>query len=312
MDISGEDVFSFTRPLFAIAIVIFFLISGFLITGSYLRTPSLKKFFEKRARRLLPLYVLVILLCTFSGAFISTYSFHDYFTSPQLYSYLLANFSFLNFLEPCLPGVFTSELLPFCSVNGALWTLKIEIAFYLTVPIILYFVSRMKRKYILLGIFYVLGISYRAFFIYYYEKTGNPIYEILSRQYPTFLSYFSIGIALYYYFDIFIKKKWYFFIAGVIIIICEGHLNVHILYPFGIACILFTIAYSIKSLNNFGKQTDASYGVYIFHFPIISYVTSIGLFKLYNPYVVALSIIFVVLLIGFLSWNLIEKRFLKR
>ena len=91
---------------------------------------------------------MVILVSAFLFSFISVNSFNDYFYNTQFWNYLLANLSFQNYIEPCLPGVFESNKI--CAINGALWTIKIEEAFYLLVPIFYWFVRVKKLNYYLL------------------------------------------------------------------------------------------------------------------------------------------------------------------
>lgn len=67
----------------------FFIISGFLVMFSYLRTPDIKIYFRKRIQRIMPAYSLAILICVLIGACITTLSFQEFFSSPELYSYLV-------------------------------------------------------------------------------------------------------------------------------------------------------------------------------------------------------------------------------
>jgi peptidoglycan/LPS O-acetylase OafA/YrhL len=82
-------------------------------------------------------------------------------------------------------------------------------------------------------------------------------------------------------------------------------------------CIAYSVLFlsqvlPVKDLSK--KIGDYSYGVYIYstpiqillHYIIASGVISMG-FKTYNVVSILISII-----AGFLSWNLVEKRFLKR
>lgn len=311
IEISKNSNLQKFAPIFNtyISVTSFFCISGFLITLSYLNTHRLKDYFKKRAARLLPAYILVILSSAVFLSILSKYSFMEYFTHPMLYKYLTSNLTFLNFIEPCLPGVFLNE--SSCFVNGALWTLKIEVSFYLVIPVILYIVRRTKFKHIFLIGIYIISVFYRNILEHFSTYQGQEYLSILARQLPGFLSYFVCGIGLYYYFDTFIHNKKALLVVSLIIFIIERKLGVEFLTPFALSTIVFFIAYSFKKLNNFAKHGDISYGIYIFHYPIMKIAADFGFFEKYNPIIVSLLIILIVLIVGYISWHLVEKQFLK-
>lgn len=308
--LSKSPQLQFLHPFFNtyISVTGFFCISGFLITRSFLFSPSLNIYLKKRMARLLPAYVLVILLCVTFLSGISSYSYKEYFFNPQLYKYLLANFSFLNFIEPCLPGVFSSNTM--CSINGALWTLKVEIAFYLSIPVLVYFVQKTKRKHVLFLVIYILAVVYRNGLNYFAVVSDNSLYAILSRQLPGFLSYFICGVALHFYYNAFIKYKNILFLTGVILFFADKIIHFEVFAPLGLSLMVFALAFSFKKLNNFGKYGDISYGIYIFHFPLIQLAVHFGLFERYNPFLVAFCILAAVIILGLLSWHLVEKKIL--
>ena len=76
----------------------FFALSGFLVFGSFLKKRSVKIYLERRARRILPPYFFIVLLCAIGLVAVSDLSFSDYFQSEQWRKYMLANLSFLNFI----------------------------------------------------------------------------------------------------------------------------------------------------------------------------------------------------------------------
>jgi len=294
-----------------ISVTAFFCISGFLIARSYLNSQSQKSYFIKRAARLLPAYSFVIIVGAFSLSVISTYSFFDYFTHPQFLKYIIANLSFLNFIEPSLPGVFLRDGIS-NPVNGALWTLKVEVSFYLVIPMLLFFIEKIKRKYLAFIAIYVCSIVYKYSFDYFSEISGNEIYIMLGRQLPGFMSYFISGIALNYYFQQFLKNKNWLLLLGVAIYITEHYLGIEILSPAALSLIVFSIAFSFRQLNSFTKYGDISYGIYIFHCIIINTAVNFGYFENYNPYSVSVIIIMIILLTGFVSWHFIEKPFINK
>ena len=96
----------------------FFIISGFLVMFSFLRTPNTRIFFRKRIQRIMPAYSLTILLCALIGLFLTSLSCREYLTSSSLYTYLICNLLTFNFLSPDLPGVFDTN--PLQAMNGSL------------------------------------------------------------------------------------------------------------------------------------------------------------------------------------------------
>ena len=311
--ISGNKLLHQFSPYFDtyISVTSFFCISGFLITQSYLNTKQLKDYFIKRAARLLPAYISVIMLSIILLSFISSYSFIEYYSHPQLFKYIAANLSFLNFIQPCLPGVFQAGNLT-CTVNGALWTLKIEVCFYLLLPVLLFYAEKTNKKIALFALIYILSVTYKISLEYISDYTHNQTYTILARQLPAYLSYFVSGIVGYYFYERFIKYKTHIFIGATIIFLIERRFGLELFTPLALSAIVFTIAFSLKRLNAFGKSGDISYGIYIFHCPIIQTITYFGFFNKYNPLIVGLLTIIIILLTGFASWHYIEKGFLKR
>ena len=89
----------------------FFVISGFLVAKSYIKTNNLKAYLIKRVKRIIPAYVFVILFFAIFLSFFSELTLLEYFSSLQLYRYIGWNLIFLNFMEPCLPGLFQENLL---------------------------------------------------------------------------------------------------------------------------------------------------------------------------------------------------------
>jgi peptidoglycan/LPS O-acetylase OafA/YrhL len=76
--------------------------------------------------------------------------------------------------------------------------------------------------------------------------------------------------------------------------------------------VVIIAAYSLPFLNNFGKYGDFTYGLYIYHFPIIQLFRQYDLFEKYNPLLMAICVILITLFFAVFSWFFIEKRFLDR
>ncbi len=130
----------------SICVKVFFIFSGFWVTISILRSESVKQYALKRIKKILPPYFTVVIAFALLLCMVSTLSPFEYFTNIGFWKYLAANLTTLNFLHTSLPGVF--EGLPLNgAVNGALWTIKVEIAFYVFLPILMLVITKCKYKY---------------------------------------------------------------------------------------------------------------------------------------------------------------------
>lgn len=131
-------------------VFIFFLISGFLITRSYLASNNVFLFFKARLLRIFPALIVVILLTIFVlGPAVTSIPLDQYFANKSTYQML--NNILLHSISYKLPGVFEQNPYKY-SVNGSLWTLKYEFTFYIFVAV-LGVLTILKRKEIIILLF---------------------------------------------------------------------------------------------------------------------------------------------------------------
>ena len=137
---------------------------------------------------------------------------------------------------------------------------------------------------------------------------------VLARQLPGYLCYFVTGIFLFLNFDMIMKnKKILLFLSILLLIICYfSNLPTGFLYPAAFGIIVIILAYNLPSFNKFGKYGDFTYGLYIYHFPIIQLFKQYNLFEKYNAIAMAIAVILITLFFAVFSWFFIEKRFLDR
>jgi peptidoglycan/LPS O-acetylase OafA/YrhL len=289
-----------------IAVKAFFVLSGFLIFMSYERSSSLKSYTYKRIRRVYPAYFVVVVFSAIVLFLISTDTIENYFSIDWL-KYVIANLTFLNFLHPTLPGVFDNNILN--AVNGALWTIKIEVMFYFSVPLIGYLFKKFPRVWVLL-FFYGLSVIYSLSMAELASSTQNSMFSVLGRQLPGQMSYFMAGALLYYYFPIFERKMKYTFSLAIVLMMLNSFISLSFLLPMVLAIIVVFFGVFMY-LGNFGKYGDFSYGIYIIHFPVIQFLLANDLAS-NNPFIFIVSVLIITILGAVGMWHIVEKRFLLR
>jgi peptidoglycan/LPS O-acetylase OafA/YrhL len=278
----------------------FFVLSGYLVYASLERSSSLAQYAEKRFRRLYPAYAFVILACVAAALIASPAAREDLLGVAR---YTGWNLIFANFMEPNLPGVFANN--PMTEVNGALWTLKIEVMFYLVLPVLLWLL-RLAGKYDWVGclLVYIAAEVWRAWF----NHTGQ---SEIARQLPGQLSFFLTGMMLQAA-SLSGPRLHIAGAAGAVLLAASlAWPQAEFARAIGLGALSVWLATGTVRLPDAARFGDLSYGIYIVHAPIIQTCIVLGLFAA-NAWM-GVGIAFATSVLGALFlWHLIEKPSLRQ
>ena len=294
-------------------VAIFFIISGFLVTASFERSSHWTRYLKARFLRLYPALLVLIPLTIFvRGPLVTTLPLGKYLASPDTYGYLrvLSLYKTSYFL----PGVFEANAFPF-AVNGALWTLFFELIFYMMILVL--GVTRLLRRWVVLAMF-VANFVVRAAILVIYPRLGieHPFldgalnfYQRLDIYQGTLLlMFYSAGMLLYLYRDrIPLNNRGALLTLPILVLsLISGVGFNYWLATFGAYLLFYLATRQVRSLLQFGKYGDFSYGMYIFAFPVQQ--TLIHLFGgEMVPMINMAMAIPITLVFAAASWHFIEK-----
>ena len=240
----------------------FFIISGFLTFHSFMQNSDLRAFLRKRFRRIYPPYAITILFCLLLGALQTDLTISDFFSRSETLRYVCFNLLFLNGLQPTLPGVFEGNALPV--MNGALWTMKIEVLFYCSVPVVFWLIQRFEHR-VVLSVLLVFSLTYTACLYGLFHSTGNTFYDTLAHQFPGEIVCFYLPVLLLYH------KEWVchhwlplFLFSLPLCTLCLWQGSLLFAFPLFLTPVILIVAYSFRC-----RFRDLSYEFYLLHFPIL-------------------------------------------
>ena len=301
-----------------IGVDFFFVISGFLITKSIIENQfnkkiSLKKYFEKRIFRIFPPLIGVITFVLIFGYFILTPERYAFLSKSAVYSNLGQSdfffFQYLNYFSP------ESKSIPLLH----LWSLGVEIKFYVIFPILIYLLIQRNIKilfaliiflFILINIIFFKDINFYLFIFRFPEfLSGSLLYLFIrDKNYKLDNNFVFIStLPLIFYIIVNVKTDtpypYYNFIAPnllVLLLIISSNSK------------YYNFLFNNFVFNNLGK---ISYSFYLWHWPIIVFyiiltrenVTNEVIFSNYELFFLTLFI----LLISVLFYFLYEENFLK-
>lgn len=284
------------------AVSIFFVISGFLIARSCLER-SFPVYLGSRLARIIPaLAVLVLFDVLIIGPLFTSLPIKEYFSSWQTISHLYSISIF--FQQNGLPGVFDGSI-----VNGTIWTLPIEFACYILLPI-LYIASLMRRWTILIPLIIV------AFLYIHSVRSGldwaNQGGEIFFGL-PYFSTvkntlFFMIGAAFWVHRNDIPVSRTIAVISFVLLIFGSfGYLKQPILYS-SLSYLTIYMALAKHIPINLQKWPgDISYGIYLYGFPLQQAIIYSRLNGHIDPLTLSIVSLPITCVIAFMSWHLVEK-----
>ena len=286
----------------SLGVVIFFSISGFLITGSWLADPNLIRFSVRRFLRIWPALAVVVLLSVFVlGPIVSTKISSEYFSDPLTWKYL-RNLYFRTIYY--LPGVFETNTNT--SVNGPLWTIPLEMKCYVIVAAIG-----------LIGIFrWKYSIPFITLtFLFYLNNKYNGSWGVFTKDRSfsdEYILVFLIGCSMSVFQEAWKRKIGFSFliISAVSAALIISGKPLLALWIFASTTTLFVGTLSTKFINQAGKYGDFSYGMYIYAFPVQQ--TLVWYFeKTTHVYLALAATSTVTLVLAALSWHTVEKQALR-
>jgi len=288
-----------------LAVNAFFVLSGYLVTQSYLSSQDLTQYGVKRIRRLYPAYALSVLMSVVIGTFLTTAPLATYLRDTVV-RFIPAQLLFLTFLRPNLTGVFQHN--PVSMVNGALWTIKIEIMFYIALPALLWCLRKMGWASI--GLVYAGSVAYRMILLSVSVRSGSVLYNDLGRQLPGQLCFFVSGVFMFYNWSTMERRKHVCAALATLAAVIAHQVPVlFFLEPAAMAVLIVYLGRGVPYLSILSRLGDFSYGLYVLHFPIIQTLVALGLFRAL-PVAGAIFAAGIALACAMLSWRYIESPFL--
>ncbi len=278
-----------------IAVCIFFFISGMLITASYHNSNSPMHFIIMRFFRIWPALFICTLLTVFAaGPIVSVIGQKAYFNSPDTWMYLISN-SVLK-MKYNLPGVFDHNLIP-NTVNGSLWTLPLEIKCYIGI-LLIGLVGLIRNKIWIVAVILALFASYIVFPAFLLKLAG-------SEGGLLFCAFFGVGVLFFYF------RKYIILDYRILCLLFVLWLALRFTPLYQIGFFIFLVysvlmAASSKTVRKINLYGDYSYGIYIYGY-LTQQITAFYLPGM-SSYLSMLITMPASLVLGFLSWHLLEHR----
>ncbi|TGD81324.1 acyltransferase family protein [Hymenobacter wooponensis] len=286
----------------------FFVLSGCLVTRSFLNSRSGLEYAEKRVRRIYPAYLTTILVAWLLGLAATALPLSEFLRTPASFKYLLANATFLNFLQPTLPGVFEHHRVPV--MNASLWTIKVELCLYCCVPGLVFLFRRIgPYKTVVLALAIALVWEW---LLGQAAGISPKMVAELSRQFPGMVHLFALG-ALFGVEERRLGQYLGWVVLGAVPLfwLLHEHSLRAVVEPICYAAVILFLSTRLPIQLNAGKWGDLSYGTYLLHFPIIQMFIHAGLFQ-HNGWLGVVVLLVVLLGCAFLMWHGVEKPWLKR
>ena len=285
---------SWTGPFERSILPSFFVLSGFLVSGSLLRNP-IPQFLTLRAIRLLPALAVEITLSAIVLGFIfTTMPLYSYISSSEFHSYFLNIVGIIHF---SLPGVFDGEPL-----NLQLWTIPFELECYIFL-VFLFMIRLVKYRVAMLCLLFLTTFILTTISIYFswYEESWNVPGRMLVLS-------FLFGVACYRFKDKIPHSSALLVAALFLSFVLQSFPNLVFLAAAPLSYVTVYVGLLRLPAIPFG---DLSYGVFLFHFPIARSLHELSGRSMPWEMLLPATIVGAALFAA-LSWNFVEKPALDR
>lgn len=279
----------------------FFVLSGFLIFSAF-RTGAVQDYALRRSARIYPAYLAVLVVAVIAAMLNAAVLDDVSISLGDVVRYLVANAVFLNFVHPNIGDLFSGQYQD--AVNGALWTIKIEVLFYLIVPVLALLITRITALPVLVAMA-AIGVFWPHIVDIGETMLGRTLPASMVNQLPGYLHLFVAGIAL--------SRT----VSGQMTVLafcllcvgtCVALALFNPLMPSYYMLVLPLMIYLVMQVPQITilNRNDFSYGLYLFHWPVTQFM--VMYFKgTMSDLVFFVATLAIAVLFSVLSWFLVER-----
>lgn len=294
---------------------IFFVISGFLVSASYLRNSNLKQYGLSRVLRIFPGLWVCFFIALISITLVGYWATVSV-PLPLFGLWVGAQMTIGQFFNPDFMRGYGVGVL-----NGSLWTIPVEVQFYILLPVVYLFIRKQSDQYelVIIGVIFVI-----SFLVHLLLKQAILVDEetiltkLIDVSFIPHLYMFLFGVLLQHNWERLrplLAGKAHYWLGGYLVssVVLESvfklnvtHNNINEISFFLLSITILSFAYSLPNLSDrILSGYDLSYGAYLYHMVVINafvHLDLVGL-PLYLLLVFAIT-----LLLSIFSWSFVEKR----
>lgn len=292
---------------------VFFFISGFLISHSFEHNPGLRGYVQNRILRIYPALAACLVL-SIGSVWASGYLTRISAPLSQWTKWIVAQLSVAQFYNPDFMRGYGMGIL-----NASTWTISIELQFYVLVPLI-YAVLRLQRLrsahgnsalLALTGCFLLANVA-----SVHLLGRSTTLFTRLEQSFVPWFYMFLTGLLAQRNLPL-VRRT----LGGRFAPLCLGYCVLGLLAArvfgwrfdndlnpllfLGLAAVTVAAAFSAVTLSDrLLRRQDLSYGVYLYHAPVINFLLATGVLAGARAALVAMGATFA-LALG--SWWFIER-----
>lgn len=301
---------------------LFFILSGFFLYKScdriFRENTLTREYFLKRFLRIVPGIYFYLIVTTISFWVFGVLTKDD--LNMGFFSWVASTLFLIPVYHPSIFAEFGVG-----AVNGSLWTIPVEVSFYLILPLFIYLKYKSNFK-IMMGtmitVALVAMVGYNVLGQSFVSSEAPIWYKLIGVSVFPNLYYFVVGIVFSVIWSR-LKPSLAKVILTLIVYIFSRHVftteSNALLIVFDIISVVslgyITIWFGYHASKVFYKLTnkigDLSYGIYIWHMVVINYFLFWNINEKVDGTLLIVLVIAVTFVFGWISWHFIEKPAMK-
>jgi peptidoglycan/LPS O-acetylase OafA/YrhL len=212
--------------------------------------------------------------------------------------------------NPTIPNVFVENAHP--QVNGSLWTIPIEVSFYLVLPLVVFLIGRRTAIYVVVFLTSLFLEPFATWFGLSFLNPGPSLLDgVALFHVAQYFPYFMAGLCAWKLREV-IQFRTGWFVLSIIVLFAGREsafapIILKLCLPYVVLFIGVAGAIGTKLKKSIG---DISYGTYLYAYPLTNIIVALGRRSL-APEIVFMLVTPTVLMFAYLSWRFVELPFLR-